>query len=142
MRFVTWCAEVSKGSRVQWLLSWFFSSVTHSHLHWCVCSLSHAGYVSNITARTNYDYTTYDPSAVDFECGNYSYYLSDCSFTATSNYSCQSHQYDAYLTCTIGMNLNFTVFQCCVCKLSAYQFNTLFITKRRRKYLHIAVSAF
>ena len=48
-------------------------------------------------------YTTYNLSAVDFVCSNYSYYLSDCSFTATSDYSCQSHDYDAYLTCAIGM---------------------------------------
>ena len=58
---------------------------------------------SKITAMPNYYYTTYNLSAVDFVCSNYSYSLSDCNFTATSDYSCQSHVYDAYLTCAIGM---------------------------------------
>ena len=68
-----------------------------------MCMLPLTGYVSSIVARPNYDYTTYDPSAVDFDCGNYSYYLSDCSFSPTYDSVCQSHQYDAYITCTTGM---------------------------------------
>ena len=68
-------------------------------VHMCVPP---AGY-SSITAQPNDYYTTYSPSAVDFACDSYSYYLSDCSFIATYNSTCQSHQYDAYLTCVTGM---------------------------------------
>ena len=60
---------------------------------------------SNVTAQPNSFYTTYEYSAVNFSCSDYySYSVSDCSFATTSDYVCQSHQYDAYLTCAIGMS--------------------------------------
>ena len=69
----------------------------------CVC-FPLTGYASNIIALSNNYYTTYDPSAIAFVCSNDSYTLSDCSFTPTYDSVCQSHQYDAYLICIIGMS--------------------------------------
>ena len=59
---------------------------------------------SNITPRANGYYTTCEYSAVDFVCNNTAYNLSDCYFNVASDYVCQSHEYDAYLTCTVGEN--------------------------------------
>ena len=73
---------------------------------------------SNITARPNDHYTTFEYTAIDFMCSDSSYYLSGCNFTITSDSVCQSHQYDAYLICMIGMKYIylFLVFLCvCVC---------------------------
>ena len=98
-------------------VSQFLSSVRESHFLMCMLPLT--GYSPNITAQPNYYYTTFNPSAIGFVCRNYSYTLSDCSFTPTYDSVCQSHQYDAYLTCTIGMNYTSQFFNICVCKLSA-----------------------
>ena len=98
-------------------VSQFLSSVSESHLLMSMFPLT--GYASNITAQPNYDYTTFSPSAVYFACDSYSYYLSECSFSPAYTSVCQSHQYDAYLTCTIGMNYTSQFFNICVCKLSA-----------------------
>ena len=54
---------------------------------------------SNIIAQPNYGDTTSEYSAVDFMCSNDAYYLDECNFRATNESVCQSHQYDAYLTC-------------------------------------------
>ena len=86
----------------KYIVIWYVSSyVTGITICWY---LSLTGYASIITAQPNYYYTTYDPSAINFVCNNSSYSLSDCNFTTTYDSVCQSHQYDAYLTCTIGMS--------------------------------------
>ena len=64
-------------------MKWFRGH--YAIVNMCICFFT--GY-STISAKSNYYYTTYNLSAVDFVCSNYLYYLSDCSFTVTSDYPC------------------------------------------------------
>ena len=67
----------------------------------------HIGY-SVVEGQIYNDYRTiYGYSAIDYVCSNSSYNLEECNFIFEyDNSICQTHDYDAYLTCVTGMNFS------------------------------------